>query len=221
MKTEGRLMFYLPFPTVLFQRTWLTELLSEASLLLLVVNPGGGAMAVPLGSSEMKWNHTYTCRNHWYLSPPLPSLPYRGRGGEREGNKKSPLVLAVLLVTLATTDSLVLPFPTPPFPILPFPTLLPFQVATLEFSPALLLATLLVFPVLFVPTAETLEEDRSGQSIEFDPVNPFPPFIEVTVLPVSLVVVIEVCGVVVPTVLLDGNFGASKANLVLACEDDD
>lgn len=124
----------------------------------------------------------------------------------------------MLLVILAAPDSLVLPFPTLPFPIPPFPTLLPFQVATLEFIPALLLATLFVFPALFVPTAETLE-DRSGQSIEFDPVNPFPPFIEVTV---SLLVVLEVCGVVVvPTVLLDGNLGASKANLALAWEDDD
>lgn len=127
----------------------------------------------------------------------------------------------MLLVILAAPDSLVLPFPTLPFPIPPFPTLLPFQVATLEFSPALLLATLFVFPVLFVPTAETLD-DRSGQSIEFDPVNPFPPFIDVTVLPVSLLVVMEVCGVVVvPVVLLDGNLGASKANLALAWEDDD
>lgn len=127
----------------------------------------------------------------------------------------------MLLVILAAPDSLVLPFPTLPFPIPPFPTLLPFQVATLEFSPALLLATLFVFPVLFVPTADTLD-DRSGQSIEFDPVNPFPPFIDVTVLPVSLLVVTEVCGVVVvPIVLLDGNLGASKANLALAWEDDD
>ena len=75
-------MFPLPFPTVLLQRTWLTELLSEASLLLLVVNPGGGATAVPLGSSEIKWHHTCTLGTTG--SYPLPSLS-QGRVKREKG----------------------------------------------------------------------------------------------------------------------------------------
>ena len=40
-----------PFPTVLFQRAWLMELLRADSLLDLVAKPGGGATALPLDDS--------------------------------------------------------------------------------------------------------------------------------------------------------------------------
>ena len=48
-----------PFPTVLFQRAWLMELLRADSLLDLVPKPGGGATALPLDDSveqALYWN---------------------------------------------------------------------------------------------------------------------------------------------------------------------
>ena len=90
--------------------------------------------------------------------------------------------------------------------------------ATLEFNTALPLPTPLpVFPVLLVPTADTLEDAKSGQSMELGPENPLLPFTAPTVellVPLTMLVV-EIWGVVLVPTVLAASLGVSNADLAL------
>jgi hypothetical protein len=108
----------------------------------------------------------------------LLDLVAKPGGGATALPPDNSLLLPVVLALLTAAVSLPVPFPVLPFPaVTPFPKL-PFQVATLEFNTAPTLPALLlpVFPVLLAPTADTLEDAKSGQSMELDPGNPLPPF---------------------------------------------